>query len=109
MRLVPQAMKQLSLKDVLQKGISLFGEGRHDDAEAFFLAAIGVEPANVAALHHLAIIEHRRRRHSEALTLIERAIAAGRDASLLNSRANILVALGRTQVGVGLVQRSHRN
>ncbi|MCG2645514.1 MULTISPECIES: tetratricopeptide repeat protein [Bradyrhizobium] len=91
------AMDQLSLKEVLRKGISLFGEGRHNDAEAFFVAAIGVEPANAAALHHLAIIEHRRRRHGEALALIERAIAAGSDASLFNSRANILVALGRTQ------------
>ncbi|HWE37739.1 MAG TPA: tetratricopeptide repeat protein [Isosphaeraceae bacterium] len=72
-------------------------QGRYPEAEALYRKALAADPRDVVALNNLAwLLTLRETRGTEALELIERAIAvAGAQPALLDTRAVVLLATGR--------------
>ncbi len=72
---------------------------RYPEAEALYRDVLVKEPNNAIALNNLAwLLSQQRGRNDEALEQITRAIQGyGRRAELLDTRAMVLLKLGRTE------------
>jgi tetratricopeptide (TPR) repeat protein len=72
--------------------------GRYRDAEALYREVLVKEPNNAVALNNLAwLVSHHGAQGEEALELITKAVQGfGRRAELLDTRAMVLLQLGRT-------------
>jgi tetratricopeptide (TPR) repeat protein len=76
--------------------------GRYAEAEAEYRKVLDREPGNVVALNNLAwLLGHRKDEAARALPLIDDAVRGqGRRADLLDTRAVILLALGKTDAAL---------
>jgi len=76
--------------------------GRYHEAEVEYRAVLEKEPGNVVALNNLAwLLAHRSGEASKALPLIEAAVRGqGRRADLLDTRAVVQLALGKTDAAL---------
>src|SRR5882672_10342461 len=61
----------------LQRALELHKQGRFDDAEPLYRAALVSAPLNFDALHLLGILEYQKGRHDAAIALFDRAIGVG--------------------------------
>jgi exosortase len=79
--------------------------GSRDEAITLYRKALGVKPDHKLAANNLALVlSDRRDGIDEALKAIDAAIAKfGVDATLLDTKGQILVLLGRAQEGLGLL------
>jgi tetratricopeptide (TPR) repeat protein len=95
--------KQPSSTSIRLSLASLRGQqGRYDQAESIFREVLTSEPENLAGLNNLAwLLSFQTGREEEALDLVERAIEiAGMDATLLDTRAVILLKTGKTNLAL---------
>jgi tetratricopeptide (TPR) repeat protein len=79
--------------------------GSRDEAITLYRKALGIKPDHKLAANNLALVlADRRDGFNEALQTIDAAIAKfGADATLLDTKGQILVLLGRAQEGLGLL------
>jgi len=79
--------------------------GSRDEAITLYRKALGIKPDHKLAANNLALVlADRRDGINEALKTIDAAIAKfGADATLLDTKGQILVLLGRAQEGLGLL------
>jgi tetratricopeptide (TPR) repeat protein len=77
-------------------------QGRYEEAEAIYRRILAQDRSSVVALNNLAwLLAHRREKAAEALPLISRAIEiAGLRGELLETRAAVHLALGRSDLAV---------
>ncbi|HEV3104757.1 MAG TPA: tetratricopeptide repeat protein [Trinickia sp.] len=70
-------------------------DGRLDDAERDYRAALDADPVNADALHLLGVLHHQQGHHAEAAELVGRAVELRpNDAALQLNLGNALKALG---------------
>ncbi len=60
----------------LKQALALHQSGRLKEAEAGYRQVLAEEPGNPDALHFLGLVAHQSGRHTDAIDLIQRAIAA---------------------------------
>jgi tetratricopeptide (TPR) repeat protein len=103
---VKQQPKQLLIKVCLADVKSL--QEQYTEAETLYRQVLHVEPRHVPALNNLAwLLGMQDREIDEAMSLIERAIEiAGPGAQLLDTRACVLLAQGRTRNAIADLQQS---
>jgi tetratricopeptide (TPR) repeat protein len=78
-------------------------QGKFGQAEELYRQALRCEPNNLVAMNNLAWLlgQQKPAAAAEALALIEKAIViAGPKAELLDTRATVLLALGRTEQAI---------
>ena len=83
-------------------------QGRYDEAEAIYRRLLQQEARHVAALNNLALLlAQRGRGGDEALRLIDEAIQrSGPQPALLDTRAVVCLALGRTDEAIRDLKRA---
>ncbi len=86
----------LTLLEALKRAGAAFQLGQLDGAERLAKAILDVNPDYFDALHLIAVIQSRRRRHAEALASYDRALAVRPDhPHALYNRGNTLRELKR--------------
>jgi tetratricopeptide (TPR) repeat protein len=77
-------------------------EGRYEDAETVYRRILQADPSSATALNNLAwLLSLRKGKEQEALSLIENALSiAGPKANILDTRATIYLAMGRTNAAL---------
>lgn len=72
---------QESMDSIVARGEAAFGDGRLDDAEKDFRAALKIDGINSVALNNLAVLLHHRGDHEGAELYLLRSAVLGRDPS----------------------------
>src|SRR5271169_4216838 len=88
-------MPQIS-PNTLQQAIAFHSGGNFGDAERLYEAVLREIPGNSEALHYLGVLRHQQGRNTDAIGLIDAAIAAGgAGAEIYSNRGLILERLGQ--------------
>ncbi|GAB6050852.1 hypothetical protein JCM16106_17010 [Hydrogenophilus islandicus] len=94
----PNARVQASASNaatLLSRAYPLILQNQLDQAEPLIKAVLQADPANAAAWQGLAVLQHKRGLHDEALKAIDRAIELNpREAGFWNNRGVLLKPLG---------------
>jgi protein O-GlcNAc transferase len=91
----------------LRQAVALHQQGRLDDAEPFYRAALGRNPDELNALHLLGVLRQQQGRAEEALALIGRVLAAAPGVAVFHGNyGNALKDLGRFNEAVGSYRRA---
>ncbi|WP_424894957.1 tetratricopeptide repeat protein [Tepidimonas sp. HKU79] len=89
------AAQKSDIPALLNRAYPLILQNRLDEAEPLIRAVLKEDAANAAAWQGLAVLEHKRGRHEEALAAIDRAIELNpHDAGFWNNRGVLLKPLG---------------
>jgi tetratricopeptide (TPR) repeat protein len=84
------------MEPLFESAYAAHRDGRLDDAERGYRAALDVDPAHVDALHLLGVLRHQLGQHAEAADLVGRAAnLRPQDAALQLNLGNALKALGQ--------------
>ncbi|MDE1183564.1 tetratricopeptide repeat protein [Paraburkholderia sp.] len=84
------------MEPVFDRAFAAHRDGRLDDAERGYRAALDVDPAHVDALHLLGVLRHQQGQHAEAADLVGRAAhLRPEDAALQLNLGNALRAMGQ--------------
>ena len=84
------------MEPVFESAYAAHRDGRLDDAERGYRAALDIDPAHVDALHLLGVLRHQLGAHAEAADLVGRAAnLRPQDAALQLNLGNALKALGQ--------------
>ena len=84
------------MEPLFESAYAAHRDGRLDDAERGYRAALDSDPANVDALHLLGVLRHQLGQHAEAADLVGRAAhLRPQDAALQLNLGNALKALGQ--------------
>jgi protein O-GlcNAc transferase len=78
---------------LFDQALAFFQAGRIAEAEGIARRVLQITPKNFQALHLLGIIFSQRGNHAEGLRFIDAAVQIKAQASLYNSRGNVLAAL----------------
>lgn len=98
-----------SVETSLRVGMTFHERGDLANAEACYRGALGQVPEHPYGLHLLALAAYQRGRHTEALALVERAIARhAKDAKFHVNHGNCLRSLGRADEAVVAYERALR-
>ena len=93
-----------------QQGDQLHRMGRLAEAERVYREILSVMPNHAESLHRLGVIALQTGHHADALTLLDRAIAAApREAGAHANRAAALLGLGRASDAVAAAQAALRH
>jgi tetratricopeptide (TPR) repeat protein len=83
------------MPSAFERAYAAHRDGRLDDAERDYRAALDADPVHIDALHLLGVLRHQRGEHAEAVDLVSRAAdLRPRDAALQLNLGNALKALG---------------
>jgi len=84
------------MEPLFESAYAAHRDGRLDDAERGYRAALDIDPAHVDALHLLGVLRHQLGQHAEAADLVGRAAdLRPQDAALQLNLGNALKALGQ--------------
>ncbi|MGF6723775.1 tetratricopeptide (TPR) repeat protein [Paraburkholderia sp. GAS41] len=84
------------MEPLFESAYAAHRDGRLDDAERGYRAALDIDPAHVDALHLLGVLRHQLGQHAEAADLVGRAVdLRPQDAALQLNLGNALKALGQ--------------
>jgi tetratricopeptide (TPR) repeat protein len=84
------------MEPLFERAYAAHRDGRLDDAERGYRAALDIDPAHVDALHLLGVLRHQLGQHAEAADLVGRAVdLRPQDAALQLNLGNALKALGQ--------------
>ena len=85
-----------SAETPLQQAVVLHQQGRLDDAERYYRAALDCDPGELNALHLLGVLRQQQGRAEEAVALIGQALAQAPGVAIIhNNYGNALKDLGR--------------
>ncbi|HWQ19896.1 MAG TPA: tetratricopeptide repeat protein [Methanotrichaceae archaeon] len=79
------------------KGVALFNMDRADEALECYDKALEIEPENMEALRNKGFVLRAVGRFEDALETYEKVLSKGKDALDLESKATVLVGLGRLE------------
>ena len=89
-------MQSPDVNSLLKSAVSSHQAGRLDAAEKTYQSVLAIAADHPHALHLFGVLQHQRRRNSEALELIDRAIALSPESwEFFCNRSLVLHALGR--------------
>ncbi|MGB8843960.1 MAG: tetratricopeptide repeat protein [Aliidongia sp.] len=91
----------------LTQAVALHQQGRLDEAERVYRAALDQSPGDVNALHLLGVLRQQQGRAGEAQALLAQALAAAPNVAVIHSNyANALKDLGRLDEAVASYRRA---
>ncbi|MGE5640790.1 MAG: tetratricopeptide repeat protein [Clostridia bacterium] len=95
------------VQELLRSAVALHQQGRLDDAERAYQAALALDPENAPALQLSGTLAAQRGDLARALSLLERAVALKADYSdAHNNRATVLARLGRREEALASAERA---